>query len=105
MSTHTETGDFPTYFLRVSCPDGHVKDVQLFHPTVNDDGTVEGAAGSDATYCYLCDLHVETEGAWIDYTCQWFAGCENVATAILPHPILGPVNVCKRCADFAQATS
>ena len=31
--------------------------------------------------------------------CDWFALCENTATGTTPHPILGPVNTCKRCHD------
>jgi len=32
-------------------------------------------------------------------TCRWFLLCENVATVDLPHPILGSVPTCQRCAD------
>lgn len=31
-------------------------------------------------------------------TCQWFALCANETTTALPHPILGPVPCCERCA-------
>ena len=31
--------------------------------------------------------------------CQWFALCENPPTTTLPHPVLGNVPCCNRCAD------
>lgn len=31
--------------------------------------------------------------------CQWFALCENEATTTEPHPVLGNVPICQRCAD------
>ncbi len=31
--------------------------------------------------------------------CEWFLMCENEATGIVPHPTLGPVPTCQRCAD------
>jgi hypothetical protein len=34
---------------------------------------------------------------WRSGTCQWFALCENEATTIEPHPILGVVPICDRC--------
>lgn len=30
--------------------------------------------------------------------CQWFALCKNAATQTRPHPILGDVPICDRCA-------
>lgn len=30
--------------------------------------------------------------------CQWFAHCDNQATATKAHPVLGAVPVCARCA-------
>ena len=34
--------------------------------------------------------------------CQWFLQCENPATTTLPHPTLGEVPCCARCAGFVQ---
>jgi hypothetical protein len=34
--------------------------------------------------------------------CQWFLRCTNEATGTTPHPILGEVPTCDRCAAFAQ---
>ena len=31
--------------------------------------------------------------------CKWFALCDNPATTTKPHPILGSVPICQRCAD------
>lgn len=31
--------------------------------------------------------------------CGWFALCENTATTTAPHPILGWIPVCQRCAE------
>jgi hypothetical protein len=33
--------------------------------------------------------------------CGWFAGCGRPATGTTPHPILGEVPTCDRCAAFA----
>lgn len=30
-------------------------------------------------------------------TCEWFALCDNPATNIVSHPILGPLRVCDTC--------
>lgn len=39
------------------------------------------------------------EGPW---TCKWFALCQNDATGTSPHPVLGDVPTCDRCAHFAE---
>lgn len=38
-------------------------------------------------------------------TCEWFALCENVATATEPHPILGSIPICERCKAKLEAMS
>ncbi len=35
--------------------------------------------------------------------CQWFARCDNYATGLTSHPVLGVVPTCDRCAAFAEA--
>jgi hypothetical protein len=32
-------------------------------------------------------------------TCEWFLLCANEATTTEPHPILGQVPICVRCAE------
>lgn len=32
--------------------------------------------------------------------CEWFVLCDNAAVATEPHPILGAVPICQRCADM-----
>lgn len=36
-------------------------------------------------------------------TCQWFLLCKNTATTTEPHPILGEVPICARCAAKVKA--
>jgi hypothetical protein len=38
-------------------------------------------------------------------TCAWFLLCENPATTTMPHPILGDVPCCQRCADKVERLS
>lgn len=46
---------------------------------------------------------VEAADAGYPIACQAFALCENVATTILPHPILTAVLACERCAIRLEA--
>ena len=59
----------------------------------------------------VCARHVSaTEGAAYPghdstepiMTCEWFALCGNVPTQMVPHPILGAVPTCDRCATRAS---
>jgi len=34
--------------------------------------------------------------------CGWFAGCENTTDKAAPHPVLGHVPCCDRCADLLE---
>lgn len=31
-------------------------------------------------------------------TCEWWAMCANDATGVEPHPVIGDVPICDRCA-------
>lgn len=42
------------------------------------------------------------ENAHVDL-CEWFALCDNPATGTEPHPILGDVPICDRCAAKVAA--
>ncbi len=37
-----------------------------------------------------------------DRLCQWFALCTNPAALTMPHPILGSVPICDRCASRSE---
>jgi len=37
--------------------------------------------------------------------CEWFAMCANPADGMMPHPILGGVPCCERCAAVVGAES
>lgn len=37
--------------------------------------------------------------------CEWFGTCENPAVTHIPHPILGAVPTCQRCADKVERLS
>jgi hypothetical protein len=38
----------------------------------------------------------------MQWQCEWFARCELEATTLVPHPVLGDVPACDRCAYFAE---
>ena len=35
--------------------------------------------------------------------CRWFLRCQNPSTGYTPHPVLGQVPTCDRCARFATS--
>ena len=39
----------------------------------------------------------------LDVRCEWFARCRNQATQTEPHPILGDVPICDRCAKKLES--
>ena len=39
-----------------------------------------------------------TVGGGVQMNCQWFLKCANEATTTEPHPVLGAVPICDRCA-------
>lgn len=41
---------------------------------------------------------VEVDGVMM-LVCQQYARCTNTTLTVLPHPILGPVPCCTRCAN------
>lgn len=65
-----------------------------------DCGTVRGASGF--YLLHECGGHPDCTGA-DEEPCMWFARCENPATGTTPHPVLGDVPTCARCAAFAAS--
>lgn len=61
----------------------------------------------------VCDstgiVHTETTGCEnaqpLDIVCQWWVMCGNPATKFEPHPILGAVPICDRCAALVAGMS
>lgn len=93
------------YFLQLRCPAGHKTETELIHPVVNEaEGTVDGAAGSDADFCQVCQAGPTAYAvrARTDL-CQWVLFCDDEATTTRPHPILGDVPICARCDAVASA--
>lgn len=44
------------------------------------------------------DLVLDPDDANLfEVVCEWFLLCENTATSLEPHPVLGEVPVCDRC--------
>jgi len=35
-------------------------------------------------------------------TCEWFVLCDEPAFALIEHPVLGDVPICRRCAQKLQ---
>jgi hypothetical protein len=48
-----------TATANVACVNGHDTTTPMFHPLIEDDGTVSGAVGSDANYCQVCGAAAE----------------------------------------------
>lgn len=46
---------------------------------------------------------ITDEGVWAR-RCEWFVLCENVATHLEPHPILGEVPACDRCVQIGRTS-
>lgn len=93
------------YFLRMLCPAGHETRTELLCAEVQPDGTVTGAAGSDADFCAVCGVRTEVQDceAETEKTCQWYALCNRPVAVHLPHPVLGLVPTCQECADKVAA--
>lgn len=34
--------------------------------------------------------------------CAWFAGCDNISTGAMAHPVIGDVPICDRCRVRAE---
>jgi len=95
----------PTYTVYLLCPNGHQTTTELLHAVLTPDGMIEGAAGSDADFCAVCNASPLTVLGINEETplCQWVALCENDATTYRLHPILGDVPICARCNARCEA--
>lgn len=95
------------YDLMLLCPNGHETSTELLRAEPQEDGTVSGFAGSDADFCAVCGAEPKVLGvtASPETRCQWYAACDNEATTTRPHPVLGDVPLCARCARVADALS
>lgn len=61
-------------------------------------GTYEEVPTVSATVDFLDD-----GGNVIEVGCAWFALCDNAATRVREHPVLGSVPICARCDDKVDA--
>jgi hypothetical protein len=48
-------------------------------------------------------VKLAVEGNEATVLCCWFARCENEATRLRPHPVLGDTPICARCDDRMEA--
>ena len=44
------------------------------------------------------------ESSGLVVACGWFARCDRPANGVQPHPILGDIPSCQRCADVVSGT-
>lgn len=49
-------------------------------------------------------VYIDNDGELVEVPCQWFALCDNHAATTEPHPVLGDVPICNRCAEKVEAT-
>jgi hypothetical protein len=55
----------PEAHLLMRCPQGHEYKTGLYHWRMDDEGGIDGLAGSDQHYCPECDEHPEVIGIQI----------------------------------------
>lgn len=56
----------------------------------------------DPTGTRLARVHVDGGIDHVSGLCEWFALCTNAATHNKPHPVLGSVPCCGRCASIGE---
>jgi hypothetical protein len=70
------------------------------------DVDLNGSQGPEAAgrRAHLTVVHARTYGdidqvhvVAIASVCAWFAGCDNISTGAMAHPIIGDVPICDRC--------
>lgn len=44
----------------------------------------------------------EVQTVAIASVCAWFAGCDNISTGAMSHPVIGDVPICDRCRERAE---
>lgn len=79
-------------------------------PCPHEARNVAQCGSCQASWCYKCDpspsdlCHYCAGRGYSTHEidppmCQWYALCDNTATTHIPHPILGDVPTCERCAN------
>jgi hypothetical protein len=63
--------------------------------------SVKAARHYETASAALADAHDGDTIIQAPALCAWYLKCENPATRLVPHPVLGNVPACERCAKLA----
>jgi len=96
---------FP-HFIAPKGATGTVTDVTDGNISVLMDDHLAGAEEWDNEIVWSADFDDGDpllDAEVIEQLCEWFALCDNIATATEPHPVIGSVPICDRCAAKLEA--